>query len=195
MRIVTNTWRPNTRSQAGPVDQKFKVILSLYREIDSSLVETLYCLTKVGETDEKCTWSVWVNKHMKRVVEELAEQDLGGECYAHKIVGAKPFTLRIFPRKQQGLGGGSRISSHRALEALLSSCFCLSNRFRDPKSQRTHQAQVAFQVCVRPGSYTPGPPSAALRELPDQHFSPSELEWVTKEKGATLLYALLVRVE
>uniref|UniRef100_A0A8C4MRW6 Neuralized-like protein 4 n=1 Tax=Equus asinus asinus TaxID=83772 RepID=A0A8C4MRW6_EQUAS len=68
-------------------------------------------------------------------------------------------------------------------------------QFRDPKSQRTHQAQVAFQVCVRPGSYTPGPPSAALREPPDPHFSPAELEWVTKEKGATLLYALLVRVE
>uniref|UniRef100_A0A2K6A9Z9 Neuralized-like protein 4 n=1 Tax=Mandrillus leucophaeus TaxID=9568 RepID=A0A2K6A9Z9_MANLE len=68
-------------------------------------------------------------------------------------------------------------------------------QFRDPKSQRTHQAQVAFQVCVRPGSYTPGPPSAALGEPPDPHFSPAELEWVTKEKGATLLYALLVRVE
>ncbi|KAF6299225.1 neuralized E3 ubiquitin protein ligase 4 [Rhinolophus ferrumequinum] len=68
-------------------------------------------------------------------------------------------------------------------------------QFRDPKSQRTHQAQVAFQVCVRPGSYTPGPPSAALREPPDPHFSLAELEWVTKEKGATLLYALLVRVE
>ncbi|XP_032178448.1 neuralized-like protein 4 isoform X2 [Mustela erminea] len=68
-------------------------------------------------------------------------------------------------------------------------------QFRDPKSQRTHQAQVAFQVCVRPGSYTPGPPSAALRDPPDPHFSPAELEWVTKEKGATLLYALLVRVE
>ncbi|XP_054431724.1 neuralized-like protein 4 isoform X4 [Pteronotus mesoamericanus] len=68
-------------------------------------------------------------------------------------------------------------------------------QFRDPKFQRTHQAQVAFQVCVRPGSYTPGPPSAVLREPPDPHFSPAELEWVTKEKGATLLYALLVRVE
>ncbi|ELK31785.1 Neuralized-like protein 4 [Myotis davidii] len=68
-------------------------------------------------------------------------------------------------------------------------------QFRDPKFQRTHQAQVAFQVCVRPGSYTPGPPSAILREPPDPHFSPAELEWVTKEKGATLLYALLVRVE
>ncbi|XP_077021862.1 neuralized-like protein 4 isoform X3 [Tamandua tetradactyla] len=68
-------------------------------------------------------------------------------------------------------------------------------QFRDPKSQQTHQAQVAFQVCVRPGSYTPGPPTAALREPPDPHFSPAELEWVTKEKGATLLCALLVRVE
>lgn len=74
--------------------------------------------------------------------------------------------------------------------------FCsLPHRFRDPKSQRTHQAQVAFQVCVRPGSYTPGPPSAALREPPDPHFGTAELEWVTKEKGAILLYALLVRVE
>ncbi|XP_036307655.1 neuralized-like protein 4 isoform X4 [Pipistrellus kuhlii] len=68
-------------------------------------------------------------------------------------------------------------------------------QFWDPKFQRTHQAQVAFQVCVRPGSYTPGPPSVILREPPDPHFSPAELEWVTKEKGATLLYALLVRVE
>ncbi|XP_053425787.1 neuralized-like protein 4 isoform X2 [Nycticebus coucang] len=68
-------------------------------------------------------------------------------------------------------------------------------QFRDPKYQRTHQAQVAFQVCVRPGSYIPGPPSAVLAEPPDPHFSPDELEWVTKEKGATLLYALLVRVE
>lgn len=85
--------------------------------------------------------------------------------------------------------GGGRLSSSRP-------AFCfLPDRFRDPKSQRTHQAQVAFQVCVRPGSYTPGPPSAALREPPDPHFSPAELEWVTKEKGATLLYALLVRVE
>lgn len=80
-------------------------------------------------------------------------------------------------------------------EASLPYFWLLPDRFRDPKSQRTHQAQVAFQVCVRPGSYTPGPPSAALREPPDPHFSPAELEWVTKEKGATLLYALLVRVE
>ncbi|XP_068960104.1 neuralized-like protein 4 [Petaurus breviceps papuanus] len=68
-------------------------------------------------------------------------------------------------------------------------------QFRDPKSQRPYQAQVAFQVCVRPGSYTPGPSSTALGGPPDPHFSPAELEWVTKEKGATLLYALLVRVE
>lgn len=46
-----------------------------------------------------------------------------------------------------------------------------------------------------PGLLHPGPPSATLREPPDPHFSPAELEWITKEKGATLLYALLVRVE
>ncbi|TFJ96250.1 dimethyladenosine transferase [Platysternon megacephalum] len=67
--------------------------------------------------------------------------------------------------------------------------------FRDPKSQRPHGAQVAFQVCVRPGSYKPGPPSAGAPEPPDPRFSPAELEWVTKEKGATVLYGLLVRVE
>lgn len=98
------------------------------------------------------------------------------------------------------LGSGSDTHSRpagsrgRSLEASRLAAF-LPRRFRDPKSQRTHQAQVAFQVCVRPGSYTPGPPSATLREPPDPHFSPAELEWVTKEKGATLLYALLVRVE
>ncbi|CAM5139427.1 unnamed protein product, partial [Natator depressus] len=36
----------------------------------------------------------------------------------------------------------------------------------------------------------PAPP-----EPPDPRFSAAELEWVTKEKGATVLYGLLVRVE
>ncbi|CAM2110649.1 unnamed protein product [Caretta caretta] len=73
--------------------------------------------------------------------------------------------------------------------------FATKVQFRDPKSQRQHGAQVAFQVCVRPGSYKPGPPSAGAPEPPDPRFSAAELEWVTKEKGATVLYGLLVRVE
>lgn len=63
--------------------------------------------------------------------------------------------------------------------------------FRDPGSQRAHGAQVAFEVYVRPGSFRAGPPS--LR--PPEGLDPTELEWVTKEPGATVLCGLLVRVD
>ncbi|XP_069042671.1 neuralized-like protein 4 isoform X2 [Lepisosteus oculatus] len=68
-------------------------------------------------------------------------------------------------------------------------------QFRDPRSHRFHQAQVALQVCVRPGSYKVGPQSLGLSEPLDPRFSNSEIEWITKEKGGTLLYGLLIRVE
>lgn len=77
---------------------------------------------------------------------------------------------------------GQRLGA-RGPHCPISACYLTDS---GPQIQRTHQAQVAFR-CVRPGSYTPGPPSVALREPPDLHFSPAELEWVTKEKGATLL--------
>ncbi|XP_029436283.1 neuralized-like protein 4 isoform X1 [Rhinatrema bivittatum] len=69
--------------------------------------------------------------------------------------------------------------------------------FKDLKSQRHHTAQVAFQVCVKPGSYKTGPQSVgAAAELLDPRFGVGEVEWwVTKEKGATVLCGLLVRVE
>lgn len=103
--------------------------------------------------------------------------------------------MGVIPRNREASAVLQLARGRRARPKASLPYFCfLPDRFRDPKSQRTHQAQVAFQVCVRPGSYTPGPP-AALREPPDPHFSLAELEWVTKEKGATLLYALLVRVE
>ncbi|XP_057712194.1 neuralized-like protein 4 isoform X1 [Corythoichthys intestinalis] len=69
-------------------------------------------------------------------------------------------------------------------------------QFRDPRSHRCHQAQVGFQVCVRPGSYKVGPQQApGHSETLDPRFSNSEMEWITKEQGGTLLYGLLVRVE
>ncbi|KAH0626079.1 hypothetical protein JD844_000817 [Phrynosoma platyrhinos] len=67
--------------------------------------------------------------------------------------------------------------------------------FKDPKSHRQHSAQVAFQVCVRPGSYKVCAQSLTAAEPLDPRFSSAEIEWVTKEKGATVLYGLLVRVE
>ncbi|XP_039602936.1 neuralized-like protein 4 isoform X2 [Polypterus senegalus] len=68
-------------------------------------------------------------------------------------------------------------------------------QFRDPRSHRCHQAQVAFQVCVHPGSYKVGSQSLGIVEALDPRFSNSEIEWITKEKGGTLLYGLLIRVE
>uniref|UniRef100_A0A3B4H265 Neuralized-like protein 4 n=1 Tax=Pundamilia nyererei TaxID=303518 RepID=A0A3B4H265_9CICH len=68
-------------------------------------------------------------------------------------------------------------------------------QFRDPRSHRCHQAQVGFQVCVRPGSYKVGPPTLGHSEPLDPRFSNSEIEWITKEQGGTLLYGLLVRIE
>lgn len=75
----------------------------------------------------------------------------------------------------------------------ISACYLTDSG--DLKSQRTHQAQVASRCVCAPGSYTRDPFCGPQRAPPDPHFSPAELEWVTKEKGATLLYALLVRVE
>ncbi|XP_073420158.1 neuralized-like protein 4 isoform X2 [Dendrobates tinctorius] len=73
--------------------------------------------------------------------------------------------------------------------------FCPKVQFRDPRSQRTFGAQVALQVCVRPGSYKIGPPSAGTSDILDPRIPSSEVEWLTKEKGATILRGLLVRVE
>uniref|UniRef100_A0A671VS71 Neuralized-like protein 4 n=1 Tax=Sparus aurata TaxID=8175 RepID=A0A671VS71_SPAAU len=68
-------------------------------------------------------------------------------------------------------------------------------QFQDPRSHRCHQAQVGFQVCVRPGSYKVGPQTLGHSEPLDPRFSNSEIEWITKEQGGTLLYGLLIRVE
>ncbi|CAB1345235.1 unnamed protein product [Coregonus sp. 'balchen'] len=67
--------------------------------------------------------------------------------------------------------------------------------FRDPRSHRCHQAQVGFQVCVRPGSYKVGAQTLGASEPLDPRFSNTEIEWITKEQGGTVLYGLLIRVE
>ncbi|MGH0181943.1 UNVERIFIED_CONTAM: hypothetical protein FKN15_007340 [Acipenser sinensis] len=68
-------------------------------------------------------------------------------------------------------------------------------KVQDPRSLRCHHAQVALQVCVRPGSYKIGAQSLGLSEALDPRFSNSEIEWISKEKGGTLLYGLLIRID
>lgn len=48
---------------------------------------------------------------------------------------------------------------------------------------------------MRPGSYKVGPHSLSNGEPLDPRFSNSEIEWITKEQGGTLLYGLLIRIE
>ncbi|OWK50327.1 Neuralized-like protein 4 [Lonchura striata] len=70
-------------------------------------------------------------------------------------------------------------------------------RFREPGWPRPRGAQVAFEVWVRPGSFRAGPPSLSPPPAlePPQGLDPAQLEWVTKEPGATVLAGLLVRVD
>ena len=54
---------------------------------------------------------------------------------------------------------------------------------------------MVFQICVKPGSYKIGPQTVGANEQIDPKFSNTEVQWSTKEKGATILCALLVKVE
>ena len=67
--------------------------------------------------------------------------------------------------------------------------------FRDSKSKKLRQARVALQVSVKPGSYKICPQSIGANEQIDPKFDNSEIEWATKERGATVLAALLVKIE
>ncbi|XP_054716329.1 neuralized-like protein 4 [Uloborus diversus] len=76
-----------------------------------------------------------------------------------------------------------------------SSKFSTIDEFRDYKADKLYQAKAAFQVYVRPGSYTIRPPQIGPREPVDSHFSNSDLEWYTKEDGAIVLHSLLIKVD
>lgn len=70
------------------------------------------------------------------------------------------------------------------------------HEFVDPKTHNKLLVHVAFQVLVRPGSYKAGSPSVeGVSHSIDPHLDPDLSEWVTKERGATLLQALLLRLD
>ncbi|XP_077998138.1 neuralized-like protein 4 [Glandiceps talaboti] len=73
--------------------------------------------------------------------------------------------------------------------------FAQPYKYKDPRTHSWHAAKVAFQVCIKPGSYKCGPPSIGVNEPIDPLFSNSELEWSTKETGATVLQALLIKID
>jgi neuralized-like protein 4 len=70
------------------------------------------------------------------------------------------------------------------------------SRYVDPKTKHKFEARAAFQLLVQPGSYKIGPPSVAGVGKPiDPHVDHDATEWVTKERGATMLCALLVKLD
>lgn len=68
-------------------------------------------------------------------------------------------------------------------------------RFVDPKTKKTYFARAALQVWLKPGSYKVGPQSVGANEQIDPHFPNNELELTTKERGSTMLYGLLIRID
>uniref|UniRef100_A0A674CRD5 Neuralized-like protein 4 n=1 Tax=Salmo trutta TaxID=8032 RepID=A0A674CRD5_SALTR len=105
----------------------------------------------------------------------------------------------VSPAKMEGPNGYSeevpRVQLSPTMRYSGLEMFAPKVQFRDPRSHCCHQAQVGFQVCVRPGSYKVGPQNLGTSEPLDPRFSNTEIEWITKEQGGTLLYGLLIRVE
>lgn len=73
--------------------------------------------------------------------------------------------------------------------------YLIFSRFRDQKTRKLCHMRVALQVFIKPGSYKIGPQSTGTHDQFDPKFSNNEVEWSTKERGATTLCALLIKAE
>lgn len=76
-----------------------------------------------------------------------------------------------------------------------SSTFVQKSEFVDPETKKQFQAWIAFQLLVQPGAYDSGPERLGAREPIDGHFSNNDIEWFTKERRATVLHSLLIKLE
>jgi len=66
----------------------------------------------------------------------------------------------------------------------------------NPDTKKTHKCRVAFQVLIEPNSYKVDKETLGFGDKPiDTEFKNSEIEWSTKQYGATILYGLLVKAE
>ncbi|XP_005104477.1 neuralized-like protein 4 [Aplysia californica] len=102
-----------------------------------------------------------------------------------------PYTEKSRPENL----GGKQIFLSPTIRHAGGNQFSPKHRFTDPKTRKSYEARTAFQVWVKPGSYKVSPQYQEDKARVDPHFKNSEIDWVTKERGSTLLHALLVRVE
>ena len=67
-------------------------------------------------------------------------------------------------------------------------------RYKSKSAGKLYHAKVAFAVLIRPESYKVGPQTIGEDREIDPGFNNQELEWMTKEQGASILYGILVKL-
>ncbi|XP_077984407.1 neuralized-like protein 4 [Glandiceps talaboti] len=73
-------------------------------------------------------------------------------------------------------------------------CYSKPDKYTDGETGKTYEVKVAFQVCVRPGSYRIGKQTVGAHFRLDPRFDNQEIEWYTKERGAVILYGVLIKL-
>ena len=69
-----------------------------------------------------------------------------------------------------------------------------SSTFNYRRAKKKILFKLAFEIEIQPGSYKVGHPSVGeINSTPDLLFKLEETEWVTKERGNTVIKALLIR--
>lgn len=72
--------------------------------------------------------------------------------------------------------------------------FCIFS-FEDLSTKKSFDAKAALQLCINPDSYKAGPQTIGAATEIDPQFSNEEIEWSTKQRGAIILYGLLVKLD
>ncbi|XP_077861582.1 neuralized-like protein 4, partial [Saccoglossus kowalevskii] len=69
-----------------------------------------------------------------------------------------------------------------------------TQRWYDTTSKTWYDARIAFQVWIRPGSFTLTRETIGARNQIDPYVKNKELEWATSDKSAVILRGLLVNL-
>jgi len=74
--------------------------------------------------------------------------------------------------------------------------FFFIDSFYDSVTNKNYKCRVAFQVLIKPDSYVVDKETLGYGDkIFDAEFKNSEIEWSTKQYGATILYGLLIKAE
>lgn len=63
------------------------------------------------------------------------------------------------------------------------------------EGNKQYKAKVALQVLIKPDSYDVGEQTMGLATDIDPKFSNQEIEWSTNQRGSTILFGLMLKLE